>query len=467
MKNIPLPNDWSAREYQKPFFNHMFGGGQFPAEKRAELIWHRRSGKDSSMLQTCAISSQLRVGLHYHLLPTLAQARKVVWDGVDGQGRRMIYQAFPKELIQSSNDSEMRLVLKNGAVYQCVGSDNTDSLVGTNPIATVFSEWALADPNAWNFIRPILAENGGWAAFITTPRGKNHAYTMWKMAQQSKNWFTSRLNVEETFRADGRPVISPEMIEQERLEGVPEEIIQQEYYCSFEGINFGSIYGKTLSKYEPTNQLIFDYDPNQLVFTAWDLGRRDATAVWFYQIVGDEIRIIDFLSGTGGDVDSWLEELTKLPYMYGTPALPHDADAQMFSTKYTVKETFMKAGFKPYVVKNIRRSQGIQAARAILPRVYFNIGNPRVAAGLEHLGAYHYEWDDKAKVFSVEPKHDEHSHPADAFRMLALSNNVIDISSRRVRNISPKLLKTPVGNAYKLEELFAEREARSQATQRV
>jgi phage terminase large subunit len=464
---VSLPNNWRARHYQKDLMQYLFGNGTFPERKRAFAVWHRRAGKDSTMLNTLAVSSQMRVGTYWHLLPTLNQSRKVVWNGIDSQGRRMIYQAFPPEMVESSNESEMTLKLKNGSVYQCVGSDNYDALVGSNPLGVVLSEWALSEQDAWNFIRPILAENGGFAAFITTPRGKNHAYDLWKTAQASKDWFASRMTVNDTYREDGTPVISKDIIEMERAEGVAEEIIQQEYFCSWEGILYGSIYGKILAKYEATNQLTFQYDPDQLVFTAWDLGRRDATAIWFYQIVGGEVHVIDFLSGTGGDVDSWLEEMSKLPYAYGTPALPHDANAKTFATKHTVFERFIAEGYKPYLVKNIRRSQGIQAVRSILPHVYFNVGNPRVADGLAHLAAYHYEYDQKTKSFSTEPAHDEHSHPADAFRMLALSSNVMDMSTNNRRSISPRTYKTPVGNAYKLEELFQQREASMSATQRI
>jgi len=444
--------------------NHMFEGGNFPERKRAMPVWHRRAGKDSCALNTLAVASQMRVGTYWHLLPTLNQGRKVVWNGVDGIGRRMIYQGFPKELVTSANESEMLLKLQNDSVYQVVGSDNYDALVGTNPLGVVFSEWALADPSAWNFIRPILAENGGFAIFITTPRGKNHAYQMYKMACGSPGWFTSLKTVRDTFREDGTPIISPEIIEAERLEGVPDEVIEQEYYCSWEGINHGSIYGRQLNALAETNQLAFEPDLSQLVFTAWDIGRRDATAIWFYQIVRDEIHIIDYTEGTGGDVDTWLEELEKYPYIFGTPALPHDAAAKTFATKYSPQERFVAAKLNPYIVPGTSVSQGINAARAILPLVYFNIASPAVCKGLEHLMEYMYDYDEKLKTFALTPRHDHHSHCADAFRMLALSQAVIEIMSRAKRvkiARGPTYIQTPLGRALNLENLFKDRESQS------
>lgn len=447
--------------------NHMFEGGGFPFRKRAMPVWHRRAGKDSVMLNTLAVASQMRVGTYWHLLPTLNQGRKVVWNGVDGDSRRMIYQAFPPEMVDSSNENEMNLKLSNGSFYQVVGSDNYDALVGTNPLGVVFSEWALADPAAWNFVRPILAENGGFAAFVTTPRGKNHAHDMWKMALESPHWYTSLMTINDTYREDGTHVITPEMIQMERDEGVAEEVIQQEYFCSWEGVNQGSIYGRYLAKYAATHQLVFPelFDPELPVYTAWDLGRRDLCAVWFYQLVQGEVHIIDYREYSQKDVDEVLKSdddenaLGNLPYAYGVASLPHDAKAKTFATKYTTYERFVANKFTAYVVPIAPVNQGINACRAIIPYVYFNIGSKHVRKGLDRLNGYQYEWDEKLKVFKSEPLHDSNSHGADAFRTLAMSKNVV-AQSVKYRNTTRKHeINTPLGRALNLDTLFREREA--------
>jgi len=351
--------------------------------------------------------------------------------------------------------------MRNGSFYQVVGSDNYNSLVGSNPIGVIFSEWALSDPAAWDFVLPILLENGGFAAFITTPRGKNHAYKQWKNVQTASKWFTSTKTVNDTFRNDGRRIITPENVQSERDEGVADEIIEQEYFCSWEGINYGSIFGKLLGKYE--HQQIEFPEPfieDLPVFTAWDIGHRDATAIWFYQIVNGEVHIVDFLEGVGSDADDWLDKLEKLPYAYGTPALPHDAKNKTFATKYSAQDRFIARKLVPYIVPNMRVAMGIQAVRAMLPVVWFNTANPHVVKGLERLEAYHYEWDDEAKVFSSEPAHDENSHPADGFRMLALSKSVTEHISRNRTTVArgPTHFNTPLGRALNLENLFKDRE---------
>jgi len=171
-----------------------------------------------------------RVGVYWHMLPLNTQARKVVWDAIDKQGRRVIDQVFPLPLRKSVNSTEMKIELWNGSIWQCVGSDNYNALVGSNPVGVVFSEYSLADPASWDFIRPILAENGGWALFIYTPRGKNHGYTLYNTALAA-GWFVQKLTVDDT------KAVPLGVIEEERRAGMSESMIQQEFYCSFEAMD--------------------------------------------------------------------------------------------------------------------------------------------------------------------------------------------------------------------------------------
>jgi len=185
--------------------------------KRAVCVWHRRAGKGSATLNFTAKEMFKRVGTYWHLFPHQTQARKAIWSGIDSEGRPILDQVFPKAVRKRTSAQEMVIELVNGSTWQLTGSDNYNNLVGSNPVGVVFDEWSLCDPNAWGYIRPILAENGGWAVFIYTPRGKNHGHSLYQMAKSSNEWFCQNLTVKDTKRADGSPVISPDIIEQERL----------------------------------------------------------------------------------------------------------------------------------------------------------------------------------------------------------------------------------------------------------
>lgn len=219
---IQIPHRFSPRAYQIPFLAAMDSG-----KKRAAVVWHRRSGKDKTFLNFMIKRMLERVGSYYYLFPTKEQAKKVIWEGIDRDGMAFL-DHFPKEIVANRNDTEKKIKLRNGSIFQIGGTDDYDSLMGTNPVGIVFSEYSLQNPKAWDFFRPILAENGGWAVFNFTPRGMNHAHNLLALAKDNPDaWFSQILTVDDTH------AISQEAIEEERSQGMPEELIQQEFYCKF------------------------------------------------------------------------------------------------------------------------------------------------------------------------------------------------------------------------------------------
>lgn len=416
MAKIRLPNNWEPRPYQRPLWSYLERGG-----KRAIAIWHRRSGKDDLALHWTACAAVQRVGVYWHMLPEAAQARKAIWDAVNPHtGIRRIDEAFPAALRATTREQEMMIRFQNGSTWQVVGSDNFDSLVGSPPVGIVFSEWALANPSSWAYLRPILAENGGWSLFITTPRGRNHAAVMYDAGRQDPEWYSERLPATETR------VFTPDQLEAERLEYVRElgveigeALFRQEYLCDFNAAILGSYYGHLLEAAEFEGRLTsVPYDPQHPVDTAWDLGVGDSTAIWCVQQVGREIRVIDYYEASGVGLDHYAKWLQSRPYVYGEHILPHDAGHKELGTGRTRVETLLSYGIRATVLPRISVDDGINAARLILPRCWFDAG--RCKRGIEALRQYKRDWDDKAKTFKPAPRHDWASHGADAFRYLAL-----------------------------------------------
>lgn len=148
---------------------------------RAVLVWHRRAGKDKTTLNFTIMKMLQRVGLYYYFLPTYAQGKKIIWDGIGSDGFAFM-QHFPNYLVAGRSETEMQVTFRNGSVFQVIGTDKIDSIVGTNPIGCIFSEYSLQNPKAWDLTRPILGENGGWAVFVYTPRGKNHGHRLFELA---------------------------------------------------------------------------------------------------------------------------------------------------------------------------------------------------------------------------------------------------------------------------------------------
>jgi hypothetical protein len=153
--------------------------------------------------------------------------------------------------------------------------------------------------------------------------------------------------------------------------------------------------------------------------TAWDLGIDDATAIWFYQQVGKEVRLIDYYEASGVGLDHYASVLKEKGYVYGKHFLPHDAEVKELGTGRSRVETLAGFGIRVEVVKMQRVEDGINAVRQLLPRCWFDVD--RCKQGLDALRLYRKEWDDKTQTFRLRPLHDWTSHAADAIRYMALS----------------------------------------------
>lgn len=417
MTEITIPYHFEPRDYQLPIFEAIDEG-----VKRIIMVWHRRAWKDKACFNVIVKKAMEEVWIYYYVFPTYSQWKKAVRDGIDKDGWKTI-KHIPDELVSRKNDTEMKIELINGSIIQIIGSDNVDSIVGTNPIWIVFSEYSLQSPVVRDFLRPILAENGGWAIFNFTPRWDNHAKELLDMARDNDKRLVSIQTVEDT------KAIDPEVLEWERREIIQKNgndaIFQQEYYCSFDaGIN-GSYYAEILSQLENNGQRTkVPYDPALDVFTVRDLGINDSTAIRFFQIFGREIRVIDHYENNGEWLSHYVGVLREKGYRYWTVWLPHDAQARSLQTWKTVEEKMYEYGFNDVqIVPKLSVLDGINSARAILPRCYFD--KEKTERGRKCLKNYHKEFDEKRTSFKW-PEHDWSSHSSDAFRYLAVVCEVFE-----------------------------------------
>ncbi|MGN6124877.1 MAG: hypothetical protein ACTHOJ_18175 [Sphingomonas oligoaromativorans] len=454
MTRVQLPNGWRPRDYQMPAWLYLEKGG-----RHAELLWHRRAGKDEICLHRAAVAAHERPATYWHMLPQAAQARKAIWEAINPHtGKRRIDEAFPKSLRTTTREQEMMIKFKCGSTWQVVGSDNFNSLVGSPPAGVTVSEWALANPAAAAYLRPILLENNGWQLYITTPRGKNHAWRSYQAGLSTPGVFAQRLSAEQTG-ALSREALETELVAYQKLYGTDagRALFRQEYYCDENAAILGAIYGAEMRQAADEGRVCdIVIDPALPVHTAWDLGYTDDTAIWFYQVVRGEIRFVDFYSASGKDIPHFVQVLRDRAagygFRYGEHWLPHDAAARtLASGGKSVVEQLGALGVRCKLVPNLSVQDGIQAVRMVMPAAWFD--RERCADGVEALEQYQREWDPEKRVFSNTPKHDWTSHPADAFRMAAVS----------MRPLQPKRKpkKGKFLNEMTLDELFAATSART------
>lgn len=420
------------RDYQQAIWDKWFLARSNSAESlKMSLEWARRHGKDLFSLNIMIAEAMLHVGNYWHILPESQQVRNAIWEGVTKDGVKYL-DFVPKELIHKIDNQSMKIHFKDpvdptrgGSIISFIGGDRYDKRVGAGLRGAIISEHSLQKPNLYDLaVEPMLKETKGWVIFNYTPRGVNHATKMWDWIATKPEYIASRITIDDTG------LVTEKDLQEERERGKPEEIIQQEYYCSRQGAIFGSYYGDILNKNQDKLGVCL-YDPAYPVHTLWDLGISDAMAIWFVQFVGNTVHVIDHYENTNYGLGHYANILASKQYSYAMHHLPHDGRKREMTTEekaVSIESQLHKLGVTPTKIHEPRRDMYgiIQRVRAILPRCYFN--KETTSLGYESLKQYQREWDENRQVFKDTPLHNWCSHSADAFSILPV---VDDEMSRR------------------------------------
>lgn len=412
-----------VRRYQRAFHKAWTKGDK----RRLIEIAHRRWGKDEIALNVTRDMALQRPASYWHCLPEYAQARKAIWTAVNPHtGKRRVDEAFPRAIRKATHEQEMFIELQNGSTWQLIGSDRYDATVGSSPAGIVYSEWALANPSAWGYHRPMVEENNGWAAFITTPRGNNHAKAMFEMAQGSDRWFAERSTVHDTG-ALTQDQLDEALEEYQALYGIDfgQAMFEQEYLCSFSGAMVGAYFGAEVNKAERDGRIApVEIDPQHPVHTAWDLGKAVNNPIWCFQVIDGQPVIVDFYEPDSEDLADWVAWLNERGYN-GIDYVPHDIMTTEWGSSRTRFELLHDMGRKPRRLTRVSVADGLQAGRTTINAAKFHAGNDdrgqRVTAGIEGLRNYRREWDDERKTFRETPIKDWAEHIGSAFRYCGLA----------------------------------------------
>ena len=423
--------------------------------KKAVSVWHRRGGKDLAAMMIAQVCAFRKPGIYWHLLPTYAQGKKVIWNGIDNEGRRFV-DYWPRSAIASARNDEMMMRLevddpKNPgktatSVYQVIGGDQVDRAVGANPLGIIFSEFSLMNPMTMDILRPIVEANDGWMIFPYTPRGSNHGLDLLEMAKKN-GWFWEVLGIDKTWRGDGKRIVTLEQFEQIKKEEIDKggdgAIAQQEYMCSFTAPMQGSYFAKEMADAEAEGRICaLRHEVELPVYTSWDLGVRDTMVVWFYQIVDGWVHWLDYYASAGYGIEHYVQEVFKKSYVYKRHFGPHDVGNRSVQTGKTLMEVAGKLGLRFTQVPRTRNlDNDIQACRLAIRKSKFD--PDRCGHGIRALKEYSRKWDPALRVWAKAPSHNWASHPVDAFRTGAIM----------LPNIVPGVKKPPI---YPLEQTFDE-----------
>jgi phage terminase large subunit len=390
---------FKARPAFLPFHNR--------TQRFSSIVAHRRAGKTVACVidlirDSCSITkSEPRLA---YIAPTYQQAKDIAWSYL---------KRFTAPMGVIPSESELSVVFPNKARIRLYGAESYDRIRGLYLDGCIIDEPADIDPRAWpEVIRPALADREGRATFIGTPKGRNWFHAIHKAAQDDPAWFSSTLKASETG-------LLPQSELDDLRKMLTEEQYAQELECSFDAAIRGAYYGKQMQQAESEGRVCsVAREETARVWTAWDLGVSDHTSIWFCQMVGREIRIIDYYEASGEALSHYVGVLDKKGYVYGGHLLPHDVEARELGTGKSRREVLEGLGIKVLTVPNHNVEDGISGVRAILSRCWFD--KVKTARGVECLTMYRADYDDKLQTLRSRPVHDWASHGADAFRYLAM-----------------------------------------------
>ena len=432
LKRIVIP--YAPRSCFLPFHNR--------EQRFAVGVAHRRCGKTVATVNDKIKRAILTDKQQYrgaYIAPYLRQAKDIAWEYL---------KRFSAPICSRVNESELWLELINGARIRIYGADNADALRGGYFDDVTLDEYADMAPGVWgSIVRPMLADRRGTATFIGTPKGRNAFYDIYERAKTDTEWFSFFLPASHTG------ILPQSELDAARLDMTPEQF-EQEFECSFEAAIIGAYFGKELADADRHGRITaVEPAPGVPVHTAWDLGIGDSTAIWLWQAVGSEVRVIDHIENHGQGLPWYAAELASRGHRYGFDYLPHDAKVRELGTGKTRVETLQGMRRNCRLVPAHKIMDGINAARLMIPRTWFDATKCRY--GVEALRQYHAEYDDKTRAFKDAPRHDWTSHTADAFRYLAMAWR--EIAAEAPEPVKPAIKSihgTTPDSGYTVDEMW-------------
>jgi len=398
MGEIVIP--YKPREHQLKV-HELLEGKRF-----AVVVAHRRFGKTVAALNHLireAVLNEKETPRYAYIAPTYGQAKRVAWDYL---------VKYTTPLGGTNNISELRVDFW-GRRIQLYGSDNPDSLRGQYFDGVIIDEVGDQNPKIWtDIVRPALTDRKGWCLFIGTPKGHNHFKELRDRAKTEDGWGLLE------FKASETGVVDDTELKAAKNE-MGEDKYRQEFECSFDAAVEGSYFGQILNELEEKKHMQeIPREELSRTFTAWDLGMGDSTSIWVAQLVGTEVRLLDYYENHGVGLDHYVKWIKDNDYLKAEHILPHDVRVRELGTGKSRMEMLEEAGLEVKIAPRMGLDDGIQAVRRLLPRCWFNV--PKVQTGLNCLRNYRRDYDEKRKIFYERPLHDWSSHGSDSFRYLAL-----------------------------------------------
>lgn len=435
---ITLPYKFKPRDYQVPLWKQFHA----PERKNICIIWHRRGGKDINCWNYAIQETHDNKQSTKYGFPTSEMARDNLWEAYTNEGMNFTDYA-PMELRERRNigddglnDTFKEIKFKHGGALRVISTHKPSTLRGGNDKLYVLSELQKMDPQVIDIIEPVVEANKGRIVVNLTADGDSAAKGLVEAWKSDPRWWVQVLTADDTpvFTTEQLARIKSGLIQRYIARGLSEEeavaFFEQEYFCSFESPVIGSYFGSAMRRAQDQGRITrVMFDPKLPVNTAWDLGIDDSMTIWFFQLFGNEVRLIDYYESSGEGIPYYIRVMKgqqegyerMKDYTYGQHYAPHDIEVRELTTGVSRKDTAASLGISFTTVQRpTRKEDGIEATRNILSRCWFDSENTK--RGINALKGYRKKWNDKLLVYEGTPVHDWTSHGSDGMQTLALAN---------------------------------------------
>ena len=385
----------------------------------AVLNCHRRFGKSILIIMHLikkALTNDKKNPRYYLIGPTFVSIKRVCWDYLKQYAGCIPGTTF--------NETELRCDLPNGARITLLSSEDPDKIRGIYADGVCIDECSQMNPVLWNeILRPALSDRKGFAYFISTPQGmSNIFYDLYQHALGDPQWLAYTAKASQT-----------NIIDQEELDAAKAQMgdtkYKQEFECDWIANIEGSIYGDIIKKLEEDKQITrVSYDPALEVHTAWDLGVDDQTVIIFFQLLGNQILIIDYYENNREGLPHYVQVVKNKDYVYGEHYAPWDLEITEFSSGKTRKEVAYQLGIRFRVLPKLNLEEGIHSLKMLLPKCWLDTDKAKPL--VDALRQYHRKYNEKMKMFGTKPVRDWSSHACDAARYMAMS--ITDLPRKKI-----------------------------------
>lgn len=369
-----IPEHYDARDYQLPALTALENGATM-----AILCWARRAGKDLTSF-AYSVKKMVEAPMNVVLVfPTKDQGKTSFWENIENDGWKTI-DHIPQSLIARRDNTAMRIILKNGSTFQVLGATDPEALRGANGKIYILSEMVDLPAGLLDIIRPIVAVNGGQIIMISTPKIDGISGATFKMyfdmakkymAAGNKKWFSSRITAREYLSAE-----TLEELRQECIAKYGNDFLwRQEYLCDWGQVSSSSYYGGPLQLAKNRGKIgVYPYNPSYPVYTAWDLGMSDSTAITMFQYYNKNPYIIDYFETSNIGTQPIVDHLHAKPYNFGWHFFPHDGTVRDSDAVQRIQKYRENGLVNISLIIREAKDIGIKRAVEQIPNTYFNEG---------------------------------------------------------------------------------------------